>query len=436
MTTVLNIDTIAFELLGRLIQTDQVNPASQHISMSYRSAIESFPKPPNTGIADYVWWKSRTIAGSSNDDIDLQGGLTDIFGSIVNVGQVFGIIIMPAAANAGPITLGNAAANGAALFFGAVTHTVSVRPGGLFVIYTPETGWTVTADTGDILRINNPNATAVTYKIGLIVSRAESLSQIIFANSLDAGLVTSIDMGDYYSVSDGSAQLVKDEIFNLNFYRGINQGAASDDPTFNGTIDARTRNEYFSLDGGDYLSVATAAPAAVHNMHKNSAKFSYIMAVYMNGANTHCLFGSLGDDSAATGIELKMVSGRQQQLITTDAVGFDNISAAAATLGDAAWHIIGGSVDEAGGNVSFYYADGAYNQVGGSDTFDAAYAGPKSGDATHAFQIGAGGGTVGGALPAQSGTRIGCFALWEGVVLTKANFDTIFARLGPRYGLL
>jgi hypothetical protein len=169
MTTALDITAIAFKLRGLFQKTDEENPGEQEIDLSF---LDSLANGTAADQADQIWIKERTIAGSSNDDLDLEGGLTDIFGTAINPARVKGLIIMPAAANAGPITVGNAAANGAALFFGAVTHTVSVRAGGLFVNYAPETGWTTIAGTGDILRIANPNGSSVTYKIGLIMASA------------------------------------------------------------------------------------------------------------------------------------------------------------------------------------------------------------------------------------------------------------------------
>lgn len=170
MTTALDITAIAFRLRGTFQKTDEENPGEQEIDLSF---LDSLANGTAADQADQIYIKERTIAGSSNDDLDLEGGLADIFGTTINPARVKGFFLMPAAANAGKITLGGAPSNGAKLWFGNVNDTADVWPGGLFINYAPGTpDWTTTAGTGDILRINNPNGSAVTYKIGLIMASA------------------------------------------------------------------------------------------------------------------------------------------------------------------------------------------------------------------------------------------------------------------------
>jgi hypothetical protein len=52
--------------------------------------------------------------------------------------------------------------------FGASTHTVAVPPGGILLLVDPNTGWTVTAGTADLLKITNASSTgSATYDIEL-----------------------------------------------------------------------------------------------------------------------------------------------------------------------------------------------------------------------------------------------------------------------------
>jgi len=171
MTTALDITAVSFKLRGSFQKTDEENPGEQEIDLSF---LDSLANGTAADQADQIFIKERSISASSNDDLDLEGGLTDIFGTVINPARVKGLILMPAATNAGPLTLGNAAANVAVLFFGAAAHTVSLRPGGLYIFYAPDiTGLgTTTAGTGDILRIANTVASTVTYKIGIIMASA------------------------------------------------------------------------------------------------------------------------------------------------------------------------------------------------------------------------------------------------------------------------
>jgi hypothetical protein len=93
--------------------------------------------------------------------------------------------------------------------------------------------------------------------------------------------------------------------------------------------------------------------------------------------------------------------------------------------------VLGVSVDENGGSVSFGYLNGAYNQVSSSNTFDASYTSPSAASATSAWNIGARGG---GNAKINNGWRLGMFALFP-TALTKANFDTLYTDIAARYGL-
>jgi hypothetical protein len=72
------------------------------------------------------------------------------------------------------VIVGGAAANQFLTWVGAATHTVTVRPGGLFQLIAPDaTAYAVTATTADLLRITNSGAgTSVTYDIVLLGASA------------------------------------------------------------------------------------------------------------------------------------------------------------------------------------------------------------------------------------------------------------------------
>jgi hypothetical protein len=93
--------------------------------------------------------------------------LIDPIGTVISLARVKALIIQPAAANVNNLIIGNAAANGWNTWVGAATHTVTVRPGGLFVLTANDaTGYVVTAATGDLLHIANSGAgTSVTYNV-------------------------------------------------------------------------------------------------------------------------------------------------------------------------------------------------------------------------------------------------------------------------------
>lgn len=120
------------------------------------------------GKADLVFADTRTITASSSENLDLAGGLTDAFGAAITFVEIVAILVKPAAANVNNVLVGGAASNGFATPFGDATDVVKVAPGGLLMLVS-DTGYAVTASTGDILKIaNGGSGSSVTYDIVLI----------------------------------------------------------------------------------------------------------------------------------------------------------------------------------------------------------------------------------------------------------------------------
>lgn len=125
------------------------------------------------GKADKIFADSRTISASSNDDIDLAGSLTDEFGQALTFAKVKVIAIRAKDTNTNDVKLGGASSNQFVGPFGAAAHTVATAPGGVTVLIAPKDGWSVTAATGDILRVANSGAgSAVVYDIVIIGTSA------------------------------------------------------------------------------------------------------------------------------------------------------------------------------------------------------------------------------------------------------------------------
>ncbi len=119
--------------------------------------------------ADQVFSDQRTITASSSENLDLAGSLADAFGATITFAKIKAIMILADSGNTNDVVIGNAASNGFTGPFGAATHTVAVKPGGVAMFAHPGTGWTVTAGTGDILKVaNSGGTTSVTYKVIII----------------------------------------------------------------------------------------------------------------------------------------------------------------------------------------------------------------------------------------------------------------------------
>jgi hypothetical protein len=112
----------------------------------------------------------RTLAASASENLDLSGGLTDVFGAAIAFTKIKAILVKASADNVNDVVVGGHGAAAAASFFGDATDKVKVKPGGTMLLIAPDAnGYAVTAATGDLLTVANSGAgTGVTYDILII----------------------------------------------------------------------------------------------------------------------------------------------------------------------------------------------------------------------------------------------------------------------------
>lgn len=122
--------------------------------------------------ASQIFSDTRTLAASTNENLDLNGPLLNALGQAVALTKVRFLAVFAAAANVNDVIVGGAASNGFISPFGAATDTVKVKPGGCFLLAAPDAnGLSVTAATADLLKIANGGAgSTVTYDIIVIGS--------------------------------------------------------------------------------------------------------------------------------------------------------------------------------------------------------------------------------------------------------------------------
>lgn len=127
------------------------------------------------GKADRQYSKTRTLVASATEDLDLAAVLTDIFGATLTFARVKGLFVKAAKTNANNVIIGASATNQWATLLNT-TGTITLRPGAWFGAccdVTDATGWTVTAGTGDLLKVANGGAgTSVSYDIIVIGNSA------------------------------------------------------------------------------------------------------------------------------------------------------------------------------------------------------------------------------------------------------------------------
>jgi hypothetical protein len=119
--------------------------------------------------AQAVFSDQRALGGSSNEELDLAGGLTDVYGATITFTKIKAIFVIAAAANGDNIEVGGSVANGFDAWVGAAGDLVKVRPGGVLALIAAEaTAYAVTAGTGDLLKIANADAAGATYDIIIV----------------------------------------------------------------------------------------------------------------------------------------------------------------------------------------------------------------------------------------------------------------------------
>ncbi len=123
--------------------------------------------------ADRLWHDTRTIAASSNEDLDMAGSLTDALGGSFVLARVKAFAVVAASGNSNNVNVSRPAANGVPWAL-AAGDGVPIRPGGMLALAAPDaTAYAVTAGTGDLINIANSGAgSSVTYKIVIVGASA------------------------------------------------------------------------------------------------------------------------------------------------------------------------------------------------------------------------------------------------------------------------
>lgn len=130
------------------------------------------PMGNGTGLnqINQVYVDKNTLAASATVDVDLAGGLVNALGQTLTLTRVKAIIVKADPANTNDVVIGGAPANAFIGPFGAATHTINVKPGGVVALIAPDAAaYPVVAGTGDLLRFTNGGAgTSVNYDLMIL----------------------------------------------------------------------------------------------------------------------------------------------------------------------------------------------------------------------------------------------------------------------------
>lgn len=159
--------TLSQKAVIALTRTVEFGTSKLAVTIGADTAIAS---GTTAGSADTVYLEEAySIAASGSQNFDLSGALTDPLGGAAVFAKVDVIVIKASASNTNNVLLGGAASNGFVGPFADATDILSIKPGGQATLYAGTAGWTVTAGTGDILKIaNSSSGTAVVFDLAII----------------------------------------------------------------------------------------------------------------------------------------------------------------------------------------------------------------------------------------------------------------------------
>lgn len=122
--------------------------------------------------ADEVFADTRTVNSGATENLDLAGGVANVLGVTVAFAKVKAIALKSKTTNTTNLTIGNGTNPVVGGLFGAAgANEIVLKPGGFVMFGDPSAaGVTVTAATGDILKIVNGAGAAADYDIIIVGS--------------------------------------------------------------------------------------------------------------------------------------------------------------------------------------------------------------------------------------------------------------------------
>ncbi len=122
--------------------------------------------------ADKVWHDQRSVAAGANDDLDLTALASSLFGGSLSLSlaKLKALLLVNTSTTAGDkLRLDSSVANACTgPFGGSTTSKIEIGADSALLLTSKKDGWTVTGGSGDIVRVNNPGANAISYKIVLV----------------------------------------------------------------------------------------------------------------------------------------------------------------------------------------------------------------------------------------------------------------------------
>jgi len=163
MATSLEVQ-VGISVRGQYTNTTDLGSSVQKVGYA---PVCNFSNGTGAEQANKYFEDTRTLTASSTEDLDLYGGLTDVFGNTLNITKIKFIIIRAAATNTNDVVVGGAAGSPIVSLFGTATDKINLKPGtGICLFATDSTAYAVVTSTADLLKVaNGGGTTSVSYDI-------------------------------------------------------------------------------------------------------------------------------------------------------------------------------------------------------------------------------------------------------------------------------
>lgn len=170
-------DTLAIDVKASLAWLlSESLPLSTVIDNAALEYDESLADGTGADQADVLWHDERSLAASSNDDLDLTNLAMAVFGgsAAVDFAKVKAILLVNTSTTSGDVLRvgGAGAAAFSAPFANDDDAVVEVGPDSPLLLVNKKDGWSVTPSTAHVLRISNPGANAITYRMVIVGTSA------------------------------------------------------------------------------------------------------------------------------------------------------------------------------------------------------------------------------------------------------------------------
>ena len=135
------------------------------VSETFASSLFTFTHTSGNGAnqMNQLWHSTETIVASGTNVIDLTGGITNAFGTVLTMAEVRLLTFKAGSTNASTIQIGGGASAFSSMFADA-SDALLIRPGGFIMLVGPDaTGYT--AGSGNLTLINNSGAGVATIDI-------------------------------------------------------------------------------------------------------------------------------------------------------------------------------------------------------------------------------------------------------------------------------